>query len=527
MPKKAIIIGAGPAGLTAAYELLKRTGIKPVLFETSDSIGGISRTVRYKGNRIDVGPHRFFSKSDRVLDLWEELLPLQGALAKDDLLLGRAIPLSKKPGAPDPEKTDRVMLFKQRLTRIFFLRKFFDYPISLNTRTIFNLGPIRLIKAGVSYLWYISFPIKDEKNLEDFYINRFGRELYKTFFKDYTRKVWGVACSEIPKDWGAQRVKNLSIVRVIAHAVKNVFKTKYAGGLDTSSETSLVEGFLYPKLGAGHLYEEMARVIIEKGGEIHFNKKIVGVMTGGDGIQSVSVENTITGVTEVVPGDYFFSTMPIKELIAGFKAPVPEHVRTVAEGLVYRDFITVGVLLKKMKLKNDTNIPSLNGIIADNWIYIQERSATMGRLDVFNNFSPYMLADMNTVWLGCEYFCSEGDEIWNKSDDVMVAYAIQELYDMDMIDKEDVLDHVVIRQQKAYPAYFGTYGHLNIVCDFVDQFHNLFLIGRNGMHKYNNMDHSILTAMVAVDNIANGIKTKDNIWAVNTEEEYHEEGDKK
>lgn len=519
--KIAIIIGAGPAGLTAAYELAKKTNIRPIIFEMSDKIGGISRTENYKGNRIDIGPHRFFSKSDRVLNLWEEVLPLQGAPAKDDKILGNRVALSEKSDAPDPEKTDRVMLFKNRLTRIYFLKKFFNYPISLNRQTISNLGIIRMFKIGLSYFCIKVYPIKEEKNLEDFYINRFGRELYETFFKDYTKKVWGVDCKIIPKDWGAQRVKGLSITKVLGQAIKNIFFGREKK-LNRKGETSLTESFLYPKFGAGHLYEEMAKIILSRGGEIRFNCQAVAFKTADNLVNGVSFKNLKDNHTTEVAADYVFSTMPMRDLIRGFGEAAPVEARTVAEGLVYRDFMTVGLLFKRMAIKNNTAIKTLTGAIPDNWIYVQEREARMGRLDVFNNFSYYMLKNPDLIWLGAEYFCDEGDELWRKSDKEMAEFAASELAAMGLADKNDLLDSTVIKQPKAYPAYFGSYNQINKIQDFTDRFENLFLIGRNGMHKYNNMDHSVLTAMIAVDNIAAGVKTKDNIWAVNAEEDYHE-----
>lgn len=521
--KIAIIIGAGPAGLTAAYELLQKTDIKPIIFEKLDQVGGIARTVNYKGYRIDIGPHRFFSKSQKVLGLWESLLPLQGALSKDDIILHRQISVSDKPGAPDPAKTDKVMLFKNRLTRIFFLKKFFNYPISLSLRTIINLGLVRVFKMGFSYIRYAFFPIKDENTLEDFFINRFGKELYLTFFKDYTEKVWGVPCHSIPKEWGAQRVKGLSIAKAIAHALRSIFSRKSADGLSKRGETSLTESFLYPKLGAGQIYEEMACRIKAKGGEIYLNSEVIGFELDGDKIISLEVKNLIDQSVKKYQADYFFSSMPIKNLVSSLPSTAPTEVRRVADGLVYRDFLTVGLLLKKMMAKNDTKIPAINDLIPDNWIYIQEREAKMGRLDIFNNFSVYLLKDDSLVWLGAEYFCNQGDELWNKSNKAMADFAMKELAAMGLASSDDLLDYTVIRQPKAYPAYFGTYNEFEKVRAFTDGIENLFLIGRNGLHRYNNMDHSILSAMVAVDNVVKGITNNDNIWNINVEESYHEE----
>ena len=532
--KTAIIIGAGPAGLTAAYELLDKTDIKPIIYEKSEDIGGISKTVEYKGNHIDIGGHRFFSKNDRVMKWWQNIMPLQGAPAKDDLALGREVPLhkeclkreigqeeAKKIAAPDPEKEDKLMLNRGRLSRIYFLRKFFDYPIKLNSNTIKNLGALRMTKIGLSYAKTVISPIKEENTLEDFYINRFGRELYGTFFDDYNIKLWGVSCSEIAPDFGAQRVKGLSITKVITHALKSGF-SKNDSIEQKNVETSLIGQFMYPKYGPGQIWEEVARIITENGGEIHFNQEAVGIEHEGSGVKQIKIKDAKTGEIKTVEGDYFFSTMPVKDLINATEN-VPQNVQDVANGLIYRDFITVGLLLNELKIKNETKQKTINNVVPDNWIYIQERDVKIGRLQIFNNWSPYLVNDDSKTWIGLEYFCDEGDEYWTMSDEDFSKFAIDELAKIDIIDKKDVLDNVVIRVQKTYPAYFGTYDQFDTVKDFTNTFENLFLIGRNGMHRYNNMDHSMLTAMTAVDNIIKGVTSKDNLWCINTEEEYHEE----
>ncbi len=523
MKKKiAIIIGAGPAGLTAAYELHDKTNIKPIIFELSSDIGGISKTVNYKGNRMDIGGHRFFSKSTQVMEWWQKILPLQGKPSHDDIILKRDIIVSDKKDAPDPEKNDLVLLIRNRLSRIFFLRSFFDYPISLKWKTFCNLGVVKIIRIGFFYFKVQLFPIKKEKSLEDFLINRFGKELYRLFFRDYTEKVWGVPCNQIKPEWGAQRIKGLSISKAVAHAIKTFFK-KDKSLEQQKVETSLIEQFTYPKLGPGQLWEEVARIIELKGGEVHRESNVVGVNFSGKTITGVTVTNKKTGLVSQYDCDYLFSTMPVKDLIQSMKPSPPEPVCKVADGLIYRDFITVGVLLKKMKIKNETKIPTINNIVPDNWIYIQERDVKLGRIQIFNNWSPYMVKDPDTVWVGLEYFCNEGDELWRKSDHDFAQFAINELVEIDIIDNEDVLDSTVIRVPKTYPAYFGSYDEFYVIRDFTDALHNLFLVGRNGMHRYNNADHSMLTAITAVKNIVNDISTKDNIWSINVESEYHEE----
>lgn len=505
--KIALIIGAGPAGLTAAYELLEKTDIKPIIYEMSSDIGGISKTINYKGNRMDIGGHRFFSKSDRVMKWWLNILPSENDAFKNQEDL-------------NPDKIDKIMLIRNRLSRIFFLRSFFDYPISLKWSTFKNLGLLRIFRIGFSYIKVRLLPIKNEKNLEDFFINRFGNELYKTFFKDYTQKVWGVPCDEIKPEWGAQRIKGLSITKTVLHAFKSLFN-KDSSIDQKNTETSLIEQFMYPKFGPGQLWEEVAQKIIQMGGEIHFNSQVVKIKMTEDKIASISFKNIDTNTTEI-KGDYLFSTMPVKELCESMIPSPPNNVLKVSSGLMYRDFITVGVLLKKMKIKNDTNTTTDNNIVPDNWIYIQERDVKLGRLQIFNNWSPYMVKDFDTIWIGLEYFCNEGDELWSKSDEAFIKFAIDELDKIDIIKKEDVLDSTLVRVPKTYPAYFGTYDDFHIIKDFTNKIENLFLVGRNGMHKYNNADHSMLTAMIAVENIINNDKSKDNIWQVNVEEEYHE-----
>ena len=521
--KRAVIVGAGPAGLTAGYELLHKTKIKPIIYEMSGDVGGISKTIVYEGNRIDIGGHRFFSKSERVMQWWLNILPLQGAPARDDKILGREVPISKEPGAPDPDKTDKVMLVRKRLSRIFFLKKFFDYPLSLNFNTMFGLGLIRIIKITLSYIKCRILPIKPEKSLEDFFINRFGRELYLTFFKEYTQKVCGLPCNQIGAEWGVQRVKGLSISRAIAHSVKSIFSWDHSIS-QKRTETSLIGRFVYPKYGPGQMWEEVAEIVKAKGGELNLKHKVVGLKSHGDRIVEARIRNEVTGEVMTAEADYFFSAMPVVDLIEVLGDSVPEDVQQVAHGLSYRDFITVGLLLKKLRIKSRANIKTINSIIPDHWVYIQEPGVEVGRIQIFNNWSPYMVKDENTVWIGLEYFCNEGDRLWIMPDKDLTELAVKELIEIGFIQRDDVLDSTVLRMPKTYPAYFGTYNRFDVIRNFTDGFENMFLIGRNGMHKYNNTDHSMLSAMVAVENIINNVKTKDNLWALNTEQQYHEQG---
>ncbi|WP_010248692.1 NAD(P)/FAD-dependent oxidoreductase [Acetivibrio cellulolyticus] len=512
--KLAIIIGAGPAGLTAAYQLLKDTDIKPIILEESEFIGGISRTAQYKGNRMDIGGHRFFSKNSQVNDIWQELMPTQGSPSKDDKLLGIEKPLSAD--GPDPEKTDKVMLVRNRVSRIFYLRSFFDYPISIKPATFINMGFIRTMKAGFGLIGS-SIKKREEKSLEDFYVNRFGRSLYEMFFEDYTEKLWGVHPSNISPEWGAQRVKELSLSKAIIEMLAKLFNKNHK-----SNQTSLIEQFVYPKKGPGQLWEIMASEIEKKGGEIRLNSRVTGINTDNNTVKEVVVTDQ-NGNSEVLCGDLFFSTMPVKDLIQSMGDTVPAKVNEIAANLPYRDFITVGLLLKKLKIKNQTKIKTVGNIVPDCWIYIQERDVKIGRLQIFNNWSPYMVNDNeNTVWVGLEYFCTEGDKMWNMASEDFIKFAIDELAKIDVIEKDDVIDSTHIRVKKAYPAYFGTYSDFDKVREYLDGFENLYCLGRNGQHRYNNMDHSMLTAIEAVNLIKNNNPDKSAVWNVNTEEEYHE-----
>lgn len=528
VPRKAIIIGAGPAGLTAAYELLDRkTGIEPIVLEESEYFGGISKTVNFKGNRIDIGGHRFFSKSDTVMDWWQKFLPLQKSDTDHSFTMkyrGSEREYEASTEGADPEKTDDVMLIRSRLSRIYFLRKFFNYPVTLDWSTIRNLGFTRIMKIGFSYIKARLFPLK-EKSLEEFYVNRFGRELYNTFFKSYTEKVWGVAVKDIAPDWGAQRVKGLSISKTIAHAIKMAFTRSGGDVRQKDTETSLIEYFLYPKHGPGQLWEKVASVVSKKGGTVRKRMKVTAIRVDGGRVVGVDALDEETGKTEQIDGDYVISTMPIKDLVASLEGiAVPSNVAEVAENLPYRDFITVGILAKKLLIKNQTERKTPNGIVPDNWIYIQEPDVKVGRLQVFNNWSPYMVADPDsTVWVGMEYFVHEGDDLWKKSDEELVKFGVSELAKIAILDPKDFIDGTALRVKKTYPAYFGVYNRFDEVRDFLDPIKGLFLVGRNGMHRYNNQDHSMLTAMAAVDDIQSGSNDKSNIWNVNVEKEYHEE----
>jgi len=572
MKRTAIIIGAGPAGLTAALELLRRTDVMPIVLEASDEIGGISRTIKYKGYRMDIGGHRFFSKSDRVMQWWMDLMPpdlaegdgpgagpapaeisyqgkkrtvvVPARLEEEPVLrgIGPPVVIETDTGETDaegeeypeahghtetlvvaePENPDLVMLIRPRKSRIYYLRKFFDYPITLTATTLKNLGVVRTIRVGTSYLKSRVSQIEPEKSLEDFLINRFGRQLYLTFFKSYTEKVWGTPCEEISAEWGAQRIKGLSLTTAVKHFVKKAFgrKSKAGVGGDVSqkgTDTSLIERFMYPKFGPGQLWEHVAELISKGGGEIRMGWKVDRIHCEGERVTSIEAVNG-DGERETFTGDFFFSTMPMRELVTAMDAPVPANVREVSDGLQYRDFITVGLLADRLKVQETDG-----GLLKDTWIYVQEPDVLLGRLQIFNNWSPYLVADPAKVWIGLEYFCYDTDDLWKMPDNELKQFAIAEVAKIGILSAEDVSDGHVVRVPKTYPAYFGTYDRFDELRTFTDGFTNLFLVGRNGMHKYNNQDHSMLTAMTVVDGIVEGHVEKAALWSINTEQEYHEE----
>lgn len=514
--KKVIIIGAGPAGLTAAYELLTRSkDYEVIILEETNAIGGISQTINHNGNRMDIGGHRFFSKDERVNEWWNNIMPLQGKGAYDDIKLGRIKPFAED--GPDPEQEDRVMLIRDRVSRIYYLKKFFDYPVSLKLQTLKNMGLKRTVKVSFSYLKTL-FHKLDETSLENFYINRFGKELYTLFFEKYTEKLWGRHPRDIASDWGAQRVKGLSISAVIKDMLRKIIPVKKNS---RKVETSLIEQFYYPKYGPGHLWETVANEVEKHGGTILKNSKVIRIYQNNG--QIVSVDYINNGDIINISCDILISSMPIKDLLVALDG-APQEMVEIAQGLPYRDFVTVGLLVKKLNLKNETKIKTLNNIIPDCWIYVQDEGVKLGRIQIFNNWSPYMVKDVeNTVWLGLEYFCNEGDSFWNLSDNECIQLAVNELIKIGVISEDtQILDSIRVKMKKAYPAYFDTYKDIDKVIHYLNTIPNIYCVGRNGQHRYNNMDHSMVTAFETVHNILNNIPTKDNIWNVNTEKEYHE-----
>jgi protoporphyrinogen oxidase len=522
--KTAAIIGAGPAGLTAALELIRRSDVRPIVFEASDTVGGISRTVNFNGYRMDIGGHRFFSKSDWVMDWWEQILPLEGSAAARGERISIAYQNQRRDVAPGrvSDDTERVMLVRDRLSRIYFLEKFFDYPLRLDMATIAKMGLLRFIKASISYARASLAPRRPELSLEDFLINRFGQELYGTFFKDYTEKVWGVPCAEISAEWGAQRIKGLSLTKAVMHALGRTVGSSRAQRR-REVHTSLVERFLYPKYGPGQLWEEVAKQVDAEGGEISLSHTVERLCVSNCRVTQVESRDVGTGAIASIAVDYVISTMAVKDLVQSFDPPAPENVRRIAARLPYRDFITVGIVANRMKHRTAKLSSDGATLLPDNWIYIQDPEVRLGRLQIFNNWSPSLVSDPTKVSLGLEYFCNEGDDLWRLSDAEMQMLAVGELAKIGLLDANDVIAANVIRVPKAYPAYFGSYADFGEIRKHTDAIENLFLVGRNGMHRYNNQDHSMLTAKTAVDNMISGRLDKSNIWDINLDDEYHEE----
>jgi len=525
MTSEVIIIGAGPAGLTAGLELVRAGKSGVTILEATQDIGGLSKTVNYKGNRIDIGGHRFFSKSDWVMDWWRDMLPValpaggreeQGwrlTYQGSQRLLGAGKVTAR-------ESDESVMLVRNRLSRIYWGGKFFDYPLKPGLDMAAKLGPLKCLNLGASYMRASMNPIAPERTLEEFFINRFGQQLYRTFFKEYTEKVWGVPCHEISAEWGAQRVKSLSISKALVHALK-----KAVTGNAGAEQTSLIENFLYPKYGPGQMWETAAQRFEAAGGRIVRDANVDAVMRSENRVTGVRAR-TGDGYELSFDADHVVSTMPVRDLMQAMRpAPAPDAL-AVGAGLQYRDFITVGLLYKKLR-KTAASIDAQTNLVRDNWIYIQEPGVKVGRLQIFNNWSPYMVADPGTVWVGLEFFARDDDTLWALSDDALKALALREMQQLNLADTADALDATVIRMPKAYPGYFGqAYENFDVVRQYLDGLPNLYLVGRNGMHRYNNQDHSMLSAKLAAQAILSGSADHASIWAVNIDDDYHEEAEK-
>lgn len=443
------------------------------------------------------------------------MLPMQGRPSYDDILLRRRLKVEK--GGPDPQKQNRVMLKRRRVSRILFNDKFYDYPVSLKPETIKNFGFLTTMKVGFSYLGAIVHK-RPENNLENFYINCFGKELYSMFFEYYTENLWGRHPSEIDASWGAQRTKGLSIVGIIKDFFGKTFKVK-----NRKVNTSLIEEFKYPKLGPGQLWEVTADEVKKLGGKIIMNACVKELHKNDDN-KLTGVSYTKDGQLVQLDGDFIISSMPVKDLVAGMN-DVPAEPARIAAGLPYRDYMTLGVLVPKLKLKNKTTMRTVGNIVPDCWVYVQDRRVKMGRFQIYNNWSPYMVKDLkNTVWVGLEYFVNEGDEFWNMTEEQFSDFCVKEMVKLGLIDSaSEVIDTHMEKVKKAYPAYFDTYEEMDKLVDYLSTIDNLYCVGRNGQHRYNNIDHSMVTSFEAVKNIREGVTDKKNIWSVNTEKEYHEE----
>jgi len=470
--KKVVIIGGGPAGLTAAYQLSKRGG-ESVVLEKDRVVGGISRTVNYKNYLFDIGGHRFFTKIKAAADMWKEVL-------------------------------EKDMLRRKRLSRIYYNKKFFYYPLRpLNA--LLGLGIWNSSMILLSYLYAHVFPYKNEETFEQWVTNRFGKRLYNTFFKTYTEKVWGIPCSEIRAEWAAQRIKGLSLVSAIRNALIKQNKNQSKNAVIKT----LIDAFDYPKYGPGMMWEAVSDIVQENGSKVHLEADVEGILWDVKNKRIEALEVGINGGKEVIFGADFISTMPVRELVQKMKPAVPKEVLEAANRLSYRDFLTVALIVNKPKL------------FPDNWIYIHDPGVRLGRVQNFKNWSPHMIPDQNKTCLGLEYFCFEGDDLWNMADEELIELGKREMESLKLLKASDVEDGSVVRMPKAYPAYDSVYREmLDTVLSFINGFSNLHLVGRNGMHRYNNQDHSMLTAMMAVENIYGA---EHDLWNVNVEQEYHEE----
>ncbi len=463
MGREIVVIGGGPAGLTAAYELGKQ-GVCASVLEMGERVGGIARTESYKGYHFDIGGHRFYTKVSEVEEIWHEVLD-------DDFLV------------------------RPRLSRIFYNGDFYPYPLNL-VKTLQNLGIVESIRIGLSYVYWKIKPYPQEESFEEWVTNRFGDRLYRIFFKHYTEKVWGISTLEIRADWAAQRIKGLSLRSAVTQAV-----------LGRSNVKSLIEQFHYPRLGPGMMWERMQEMIAENGGEVCLQTKVTAIQHDGEQILGISAEKS--GITHHQPVQQLISSMPLAQLVQVLDPPPPAEILAAADGLRYRDFLIVVLIVDQADL------------FPDNWIYIHSRNVRVGRIQNFKNWSDDMVPDANKTSLGMEYFTNEGDDLWRMSDEALHELARQEIAQLGLAKSADVIDGTVIRQRKAYPVYDSTYQeNLAIIRDYLARFENLQTIGRNGLHRYNNQDHSMLTGLLAARNI---LGEANRLWDVNVERSYYEE----
>lgn len=460
-----VVIGGGPAGLTAAYQLMKM-GQFAIVIERAHRVGGIARTESYKGYRVDIGGHRFFTKVEEVKNIWREVL-------------------------------GEDFLTRPRLSRIYYNHKFFYYPIRL-PNVLANLGFFESLLILLSYLYSQLFPYPQENTFEEWVSNRFGHRLFRIFFKTYTEKVWGIPCHQISADWAAQRIRGLSLPAAVRSAL--------FGGQGQTIKT-LIDRFEYPRLGPGMLWERLQQMLERNGSQVIMETEAVRFHHDRQRVQAVTIVNH--SGEKIIEGDQFISSMPVTELIARLDPSPPDEVIAAASHLTYRDFITVALIINRREL------------FPDNWLYIHEPGVKVGRIQNFKNWSPQMVPNPSKTCLGLEYFCTVGDELWNMAAEELIALAKQELEDLGLVRAADVEDGVVFRQEKAYPVYTGAYkAYLEQITAYLDGFENLQTIGRNGLHMYNNQDHSMLTGILAAKN---ALGEQHNVWTVNVERAYHEE----
>jgi protoporphyrinogen oxidase len=471
--RQVVIVGGGPAGLTGAYEL-SRAGMPSIVLEQDSTVGGISKTVNYKNYLFDIGGHRFFTKVDSVEEMWRRVL-------------------------------GDNFLSCNRLSRIYYNNAYFSYPLR-PMNALFGLGIWNSIRIALSYLHSQCFPLKNEDTLEQWVSNRFGKRLYEIFFKTYTEKVWGMPCSEIRAEWAAQRIKGLSLVTAIINAlIKN-------GGRHSNKSsviTTLIDHFNYPKFGPGMLWQMVADTVQASGSQVKLGCEVDGILWSANKVEALEVKQN--GRSEVVSGTDFISSMPIREAILKFKPALPEEVLEAAQSLKYRDFLTVALIINQ------------SALFPDNWIYIHNPDVKVGRIQNYKNWSPFMVPDPAKTCLGLEYFCFQGDDLWTSSDNKLIQLAKEELQALGLASPSDVVDGTVVRMPYAYPIYDSTYkASLSLIRNYLSRFDNFQLVGRCGMHKYNNQDHSMLTAMLAAKNI---LGENHDLWNVNVDQSYHEEID--
>ncbi len=494
--KIALIFGAGPSGLALAYELIKKnSGICPIIIDKLNCVGGLSRTV-YDGNLgVDIGGHRLFTKNKYIQSIWDEFLTVQNAPSVDDLYCERVVKYPKI--GKDPNKYDDVMLIRKRYSTIIHNGKTFQYPIKINLETLSNLGFKTSLFAGLSYIKSI-FLKRSDLSLQDFLINRFGLVLYNIFFKSYTKKVWGRDASEISSCWGHQRIRKLSLFKTILNALVSKFSF-----IKFSKETSLIDEFYYPKYGCSQLWEKMAEYIVNNGGKIIFNSEFVDFSLKDNTIISARYRND-KGVHEIL-ANYFISSIPISDLIRGIDAPY--DVKQIGVNLPYRDYVLVSFYTDDFYLKNKTEYKTVNNIAPECWIYLQEKDAVASRIQIMNNWSPYLVGDFRKNYLiSLEYFLNQNDELWNLSDDKFVELAAFECEKYNLFNRKNIIKSSVIRELKAYPAYWGSYFELENLNNFLKRINNLYLIGRNGRHCYNNMDEAMLTGINTAREIVGGLE---------------------